>query len=110
MQSSLWQSVQKLWCRHPRTTTTVKTNSMPAHHVCEACGWREPVQAHMPHATRTWDSSRDDARFTQEKQRRLAYEEQRLRAVALRATPTPRPVRSGRGRDLSVVMKQPLAG
>jgi hypothetical protein len=111
MQSSLWQSVQRLWCRHPRTIITSKTESMPAHRVCEACGWREPVQASMPHGTRTWDSSRDEARYTQEKLRREAFEEQRQRIVALRTTPTPRPSRAGRARELTVVanLKQ-LAG
>lgn len=111
MQASFWQSVRKLWCRHPRTIITSKTITMPAHRVCEACGWREPLQPSMPHGTRTWDSSRDEARYAQEKQRRIAFEEQHQRVVALRTTPTPRPVRAGRGRDLTVVanMKQ-LAG
>jgi len=111
MQASFWQSVQRLWCRHPRTIITSKTTTMPAHRLCEACGWREPLEPSMPKGTRTWDSSRDEARYAQEKQRRLAFEEQHQRVVALRTTPTPRGVRAGRGRDLTVVpaMKQ-LAG
>jgi hypothetical protein len=84
---------------------------MPAHRVCDACGWREPVQPTLPHGTRTWDVSRDDARYAREKRRRDVYEEQRLRAVAMRATPAPAPMRQTRTHDLTVVaMKQSMAG
>jgi hypothetical protein len=86
----LWQSLRHLWCRHRETFTTPKTDSMPAHLVCQACGWREPIIASMPQGTRTWDSSRDEARYQLEKKRREAFEEQRQMVMAKLAMPAPR--------------------
>jgi len=47
---------------------------MPAHIVCLTCGWREPVDAASPIATRTWDSTRDEVRYEREKERRAKAE------------------------------------
>jgi hypothetical protein len=88
--AGLWQSIRHLWCRHPETVTTPKTNGMPAHMVCQACGWREPIIASTPQGTRTWDSSRDEARYQLEKKRREAFEEQRQMVMAKLAMPAPR--------------------
>ena len=96
----LWRSIKYLWCRHTNTTTTPRSGTMPAHLVCQSCGWREPIAASAPHATRTWDSTRDEARYQLEKKRRLAAEEQRQQVMARLASPTPRRPRrprSGRG-------------
>lgn len=88
-----------------------KTADMPAHTVCESCGWREPVMAVVPRGTRTWDSTRDEARYLREKERRIAAEAQRQFATVLRAAPAPRALRLGRERDLNLVgVKRPLAG
>jgi hypothetical protein len=88
--TGLWQSIRHLWCRHGETFTTPKTDTMPAHLVCRACGWREPVIASMPQGTRTWDSSRDEARYQLEKKRREAFEEQRQMVMAKLAMPAQR--------------------
>jgi len=72
---------------------------MPAHIVCESCGWREPILAEAPQGTRTWDSSRDEARYQLEKKRRAAVEEQRQMVMARLATPAPRRPRRGRSHD-----------
>src|SRR5262245_48527742 len=78
----VWRSLRQLWCRHPHTVITPKTADMPAHVVCESCGWREPVIASTPRGTRTWDSSRDERRYEREKERRSVAEEQRRIAIA----------------------------
>lgn len=85
--SNLWRSIRNLWCQHHQTVTTPKTDRMPAHVVCESCGWREPVLASVPQGTRTWDSSRDEERYQREKKRRAVVEEQLQSVVARRATP-----------------------
>ena len=95
----LWRSVRHLWCRHANTTITAKTLAMPAHVVCEDCGWREPVRAALPQGTRTWDSSRDDARYEREKRRRLALEQQRQVVHAQSALPSAREPRGRRTSD-----------
>lgn len=66
---------------------------MPAHVVCDVCGWREPVMAATPKGTRTWDSSRDEARYQREKMRRDAVEAQRHQVTARRAAPERLPAR-----------------
>jgi hypothetical protein len=99
--AGLWKSIKHLWCRHSRTITTPKTDTMPAHVVCQSCGWREPVLAPAPQGTRTWDSSRDEARYQLEKKRRAALEEQRQLVVAKLATPNPRRPRRTRAGDSS---------
>ena len=68
--AGVWRSLRNLWCRHRETITTPKTPTMPAHIVCQSCGWREPVLASVPQGTRTWDSSRDEERYQREKKRR----------------------------------------
>ncbi|HWB30436.1 MAG TPA: hypothetical protein VG736_08045 [Vicinamibacterales bacterium] len=109
--TTLWRSLRRFWCRHRHTVITPKTGGMPAHVVCASCGWREPVMASAPQATRTWDSTRDEARYEREKQRRIAAEAQRQIAVALRATPNPRVARPRREREINLVdLKRPLAG
>jgi hypothetical protein len=97
--AGFWQSLKHLWCRHPETITTPKTETMPAHIVCQSCGWREPVLASMPQGTRTWDSSRDETRYQLEKKRRAAVEEQRQLVMAKLATPNPRRTRRVRATD-----------
>jgi hypothetical protein len=98
--SGVWQSIKHLWCRHTTTLITPKTDTMPAHVVCQSCGWREPVLASAPpQGTRTWDSSRDEARYQIEKKRREAVEEQRQMVMARLATPTPRRARRSRTSD-----------
>ena len=87
--NSLWRSIRNLWCRHRQTIVAPKMAGMPAHVVCQACGWREPVLAAAPRATRTWDSSRDEERYQREKKRRAAVEQQLQSVVAKRATPEP---------------------
>jgi hypothetical protein len=91
--SGLWKSLLHLWCRHPQTITTPRVGGMPPHVVCQSCGWREPVLAAAPQGTRTWDSSRDEARYRLEKKRREAVEDQRQLVVAKLATPAPRKTR-----------------
>ena len=93
---SVWHSVRRLWCSHRNTTTTTRTATMPAHVVCRSCGWREPVLAPAPQGTRTWDSSRDEARYQLEKKRREAVEEQRQQVMARLAAPTTRRPRRAR--------------
>lgn len=85
--AGLLKSLRHLWCRHRSTITTAKTDHMPAHVVCQSCGWREPLMASVPQGTRTWDSSRDEARYQMEKRRRTTLEEQRQLAVARFASP-----------------------
>ena len=82
---------------------------MPAHTVCLACGWREPVQPAIPHAVRTWDSTRDEVRYQLEKKRRAAIEHQRLLAEARMATPA-RVRRSAREANGNVVHMKPAIG
>lgn len=98
--TGLWRALRLMWCRHRKTFVTAKTDLMPAHVVCEACGWREPLIAATPKATRTWDSTRDEARYEREKKRRAVSEEQKLQAIAQLSSPaakTGRPRRSRRG-------------
>jgi hypothetical protein len=83
----LWRSLKHLWCRHSSTIITAKTDGMPAHVVCQSCGWREPVMADTPQGTRTWDSSRDEARYQSEKKRRTAAERRRAKVIAQGAVP-----------------------
>jgi hypothetical protein len=86
--NTLWRSIRHLWCRHRETVVTPKVNGMPAHVVCQKCGWREPLMASAPpRATRTWDSSRDEERYQREKKRREAVEAQRQQVIARLATP-----------------------
>ncbi|MEO8070449.1 MAG: hypothetical protein ABI652_03535 [Acidobacteriota bacterium] len=94
--------LRRLWCRHEHTVVTAKTEAMPAHVVCEDCGWREPVMAASPKATRSWDSTRDEARYEREKKRRLAAEQRRLVATAVRTSPASES-ESKRGRRTNVV-------
>jgi hypothetical protein len=83
----LWRALKHLWCRHASTIITAKTDDMPAHVVCQSCGWREPVMADTPQGTRTWDSSRDEARYQLEKKRRAAAERRRAKVIAQGAVP-----------------------
>lgn len=109
---SFWRSIRNLWCSHRRTIVTPKTAGMPAHVVCQSCGWREPVLAAAPQATRTWDSSRDEERYEREKKRRAAVEEQMQSVIAQRATPEParRTVRRPRTRRGNVVEMKRAVG
>jgi hypothetical protein len=84
---SFWQVFKRRWCRHPLMIRTERTAQMPAHDVCQVCGWREPVFASLPQSSRTWDSSRDSKRVTRDRRRRVALESQRLAIAARRATP-----------------------
>ena len=95
----LWRSLTHLWCRHPETTITPKTGAMPAHVVCQSCGWREPLMASVPLGTRTWDSSRDEARYHREKRRRALIEDQKQLVIAQLATPAQDPQKSRRLRS-----------
>lgn len=100
----MWRSLRNLWCRHRETITTPKTATMPAHLVCQTCGWREPVLATRPQGTRTWDSSRDEERYQREKKRREAIAEQRQTVEARLAIPTaPRASRRPRARRDNVL-------
>ena len=74
LELGFWSAIRGLWCRHPRTYQTNRTATMPPHVVCLSCGWREPVEVARPTATRTWDSSRDAARYERQKRRREALE------------------------------------
>jgi hypothetical protein len=108
---TLWRSLRYLWCTHRRTTVTPKTDLMPAHVVCDACGWREPVIATAPpKATRTWDSTRDEARYEREKRRRLAIEQQKQSAMAQWGVSAPTPIRPRRARRGTVIHLQRTAG
>jgi hypothetical protein len=108
--SGLWQSLQRLWCQHHNTSITSKTDTMPAHIVCDSCGWREPVMATMPRGTRTWDSSRDEARYEREKRRRLAIEQQKQIAMAQMAVPGSVAVRRRHRRGNIVEISRSMAG
>jgi len=108
--STLWRSLRHLWCRHRETAITPKVDGMPAHVVCTSCGWREPVLATMPQGTRTWDSSRDEARYQLEKKRRTAFEEQRQLVMAKLATPAPRRPRRGRTNGGTLLHMKPAVG
>lgn len=94
--SGVLSSVRRLWCRHAETVVTPRVPDMPAHVVCVACGWREPLVASAPRATRTWDSSRDEARYEQEKKRRTELEGRRQMLIAETALSTKRPVMARR--------------
>jgi hypothetical protein len=72
---------------------------MPAHTVCLTCGWREPVDATSPVATRTWDSTRDEARYEREKQRRARVELQRTQVIRELARPLPKMGKTRRQRS-----------
>ncbi|MEO7190025.1 MAG: hypothetical protein ABI051_03110 [Vicinamibacterales bacterium] len=110
-ETTIWQSLRHLWCHHRRTIITPKTEAMPAHVVCQACGWREPLLATAPKATRTWDSTRDEARYVRDKKRRVAAEEQRQVAVAQLSTPTQKVVRRRRaGRANVLEMNRAVGG
>jgi hypothetical protein len=102
-ETTVWQSLRRLWCQHRRTATIPKTAAMPAHVVCQSCGWREPVIGARPTATRTWDSTRDEVRYEREKKRREAVEQQRLLAMAQLAAPVQKPARPRRSRRGNVV-------
>ena len=112
MHDSFWRAFRQSWCRHGRTTYIPKTKDMPAHRVCDTCGWREAIVATRPPvAARTWDSTRDERRYERDKQRRLAIEKRRLSVIALRATPATPPARTSHERALKIVtMKQSAAG
>ena len=79
---------------------------MPAHTVCLACGWREALIAAAPKATRTWDSTRDEARYEREKKRRTVSEQQRQLALAQLTSPAPKLSRLRRRRNNVVEMKR----
>lgn len=99
---SMWRSIRSLWCQHSETFVTRKTAAMPAHTVCAACGWREPVVASVPQGVRTWDSSRDSERYEREKKRRVQLEERRQMAIAEIASAASKPGRARRGRRTNV--------
>jgi hypothetical protein len=97
--TNVWRALRHLWCQHRETVVTPKTQTMPAHVVCRACGWREPVMASTPKGTRTWDSTRDEDRYEREKQRRVAAEQQRQMAVSQLAVPVAKAARPRRSRQ-----------
>jgi hypothetical protein len=105
--ATMWRLLRYLWCRHRQTIVTPKTTLMPAHTVCQSCGWREPVEAHLPKATSTWDSTRDEARYEREKRRRLAIEQQKQSALA--SWPAKPALPRRRRRSNVVEMKRTLA-
>jgi hypothetical protein len=107
---SMWHSVRRLWCSHRDTVITPRTATMPEHVVCRSCGWREPVLAPAPQGTRTWDSSRDEARYQLEKKRRAAVEEQRQQVMARLATPTTRRPRRSRTQGATLLHMKPAVG
>jgi hypothetical protein len=100
---SLWRAVKHLWCKHQNTFRTQKTDTMPAHVVCRSCGWREPVIANQPVGTRTWDSSRDEARYERDKKRREAIATQKQSVEAQLAAPSSRDTRPRPGRVTNVL-------
>lgn len=100
---SLWRTVKHLWCKHQSTFRTPKTETMPAHVVCRSCGWREPVAATLPAGTRTWDSSRDEARYDREKKRREAIAMQKQLVEAQLTAPSSRENRLRPGRSATVL-------
>jgi hypothetical protein len=75
---------------------------MPPHTVCLTCGWREPVDAASPVGTRTWDSTRDEARYEREKQRRAKAELERTLLARDMAQPLSK-IRKGRRRQSNVI-------
>jgi hypothetical protein len=83
-------SIRSIWCRHRKTVTVPKSPGMPAHTVCVSCGWREPVLPATPRGTRTWDSSRDEARYLEQKRQREAIEARQQLVTAARAVPLAR--------------------
>jgi hypothetical protein len=100
-----WPSLRRLWCRHERIVQTERTLAMPAHVVCLACGWREPVPVARPIATRTWDSTRDAARYAWQKQRRRTADIKKPRRARRRrsvetAAPATRSAPSAQGYDV----------
>jgi hypothetical protein len=106
-----WRLVKALWCRHTETAVTPKTDSsMPAHLVCQSCGWREPVVASVPRGTRTWDSSRDEARYEREKRRRAQMEVQKQEAIAQWAAPAERTPKPRRLRRSNLVEMKRVVG
>lgn len=108
--AGLWRTLKHLWCRHRDTITTPKRLDMPAHVVCRSCGWREPVLAGAPAATRTWDSSRDEARYQLEKKRRTELEHQRQLMISRLATPGAEPGRRRKPRRGNVIQMNPAVG
>jgi len=106
---SLWRSMRRLWCSHSRTIVTPRTDLMPPHVVCQLCGWREPAPTTPPQGVRTWDSSRDEARYARDKRRRAALELQRQEAVARLAVPPPEVVKPRRGRKDNIVVQMKRA-
>jgi hypothetical protein len=108
--AGLWHSLRSLWCRHRETAIAPKADGMPAHVVCQTCGWREPVMAAAPQATRTWDSSRDEARYRLEKKRRAAVDEQRQLVMAKLATPGPRGRTRSRTSSSNLLHMKPAVG
>lgn len=109
--TSVWRQLSRLWCRHAETHVTPRRGLIPPHIVCDSCGWREPAPASEPRATRTWDSTRDESRYELEKKRRVAADQQRLVANAVRGVPTPRAARVRRSQRSNIVeMKRPVAG
>jgi hypothetical protein len=100
----MWQRALRRWrCQHEQTIVTPRTTTMPAHTVCQSCGWREPVAATMPASTRTWDSSRDEERYTREKRRRAALETQRQVLVSRIGVPAARAALSARDGEDNVL-------
>jgi Zn ribbon nucleic-acid-binding protein len=108
--TTLWRSITHLWCRHRDTIVTPKTDGMPAHLECVRCGWREPVLSAAPRGVRTWDSSRDEARYEREKKRRAQLEEQRLIAMAQLSVPQSRMTRPRRARRGNIVELRRASG
>lgn len=102
-EQTLWQSVRSLWCRHSQTIVTPRTALMPPHVVCQTCGWREPAETHRPQGVRTWDSSRDEARYLREKRRRAALESRKQSVASQLAAPQPKPAKARRARKENVV-------
>ena len=100
---NFWKSIRRLWCHHRHVIVTPRTQEMPSHTVCQACGWRMPVPATRPVGTRTWDSSRDEQRFEREKRRRLVAEQRKQVAASQLAAPAPKLSRARREDDDNVV-------
>jgi hypothetical protein len=103
------QILRSFWCAHHDTVTHARAAGMPAHLECRTCAWREPVPPALPQGTRTWDSSRDEARYQAEKRRRAAAEQQRLLAQVRLAGPLEGKTRT-RARRANVVALRPAVG
>jgi hypothetical protein len=99
---TLWRAMRRLWCRHAHTVVTARAGIIPPHLVCEACGWREPMLAEAPKATRTWDSTRDETRYLSQKKRRVVLEQQKQSVISQRSAPTPAAVKARRARQDNV--------